>query len=72
MPYVIARKPSGVLHVVTLANKREWVLYDLAIHKFYEIGDDAEKECKQMNKERAKRHVMLKKTQIELPLVTNV
>jgi len=67
MSYIIARKPSGVLHVVTLHDKKEWVLYELASKKLYAIEDDANADCRKMNKARMKSYHEKKKSQMEIP-----
>ena len=66
MKYVIARKPSGVLYVVTLYERNEWVLYELASKKLYQYADDAEKDCRKMNRDRIKTYHEMKKNQMEL------
>ena len=68
MHYIIARKPSGVFYVVTLYERNEWVLYDLAMKKLFSVADDAEKECRKMNKERIKTYHKKKASQMELGL----
>lgn len=69
MHYIIARKPSGVFHVVTLYERNEWVLYDLAMKKLFSVADDAEKECRKMNKERIKTYHKKKASQMEIPFL---
>ena len=70
MSYIIARKPSGVLHVVTLHDKKEWVLYELASKKLYAIEDDANADCRKMNKERMKMYHEKKRSQMEIPFIS--
>ena len=56
MPYVVCRKPSGVHVVVTVSGKQEAMLYEVALRKLFDFDDDADKECRRLEKERKKRH----------------
>lgn len=71
MCYIIARKPSGVFYVATLYDEKEWVLYELAAKKRFKTQDDADAECRKMNRERIKRHHEKKKTQMEMEFGVN-
>ena len=44
------------------------MLYDLAMKKLFSVADDAEKECRKMNKERIKTYHKKKASQMELGL----
>lgn len=71
MCYIIARKPSGVFYVATLYDEKEWVLYELAAKKRFKTQDDANAECRKMNRERIKRYHEKKKAQMEMEFGVN-
>ena len=71
MFYIIARKPSGVFYVATLYDEKEWVLYELAAKKRFKTQDDADAECRKMNRERIKRYHEKKKAQMEMEFGVN-
>jgi len=71
MCYIIARKPSGVFYVATLHEEKEWVLYELAAKKRFKTQDDADAECRKMNRERIKRCHEKKKAQMEMEFGVN-
>jgi len=66
MPYVVARKPSGVHYVQLVGSKEECILYDVAIRKLFTVPDEAEVETKRLNKERRKRHQAIVASQMKL------
>lgn len=68
MPYVVCRKPSGVHYVQLVGGKEECILYDVALRKLFTVPDEAERECKVLEKERRKKHEALRKSQMKLPL----
>ena len=66
MPYVVARKPSGLHYVQFVVSKEECILYDVAIRKLFTVPDEAEVETKRLNKERRKRHQAIVASQMKL------
>ena len=66
MPWIVCRKPSGVNYVQLVAGKDECILYDVAHRELFSQHDDAEKKCKELEKERGKRHRALMASQMVL------
>lgn len=66
MPYIVCRRPSGVNHVQFVGAKDECILYEVAVRKLFTMREEAEKECKLLEKERRRRHVALKNSQMKL------
>lgn len=68
MSYVVVRRETGVYDVAAVKSKHEagatcTVVIREGKVKLYEVKDDADRECRAMNKERLKRYREAKKAQ---------
>lgn len=70
MSYLIARTQKGVYTVVRCETEDERLMHDCIMPggkmKTFNFSDDAEKECKRMNRERLVRHRALAASQKRL------
>jgi hypothetical protein len=70
--YLIARTQAGVYTVVRCETEAERIMHDCVMPggkmKTFDFSDEAEKECKRMNKERLARHRALVASQGRLEL----
>lgn len=66
MPWIVCRKPSGVHYVALIYTKDEAILYEVAVRKLFSVKDEAELECKKLEKERVARHKKLRASQLKL------
>lgn len=71
MPYAIGKSQRGVYEVVAVQSRHHAIVGGLTVirdghAKIYEFSDEAEKECRVMNRERLRRSKSLEKSQKEL------